>query len=159
MTFNLTIIPDEKYYSDAYREYIITTKFKKYEPVLATIFVVFGVILYFYDNNATLGLFALIPSAMGLSRFYLMYSERKKWIKDRLNSKISGQQLVIEFNDTSIKHIGPFSNGEILWSGINNIIKTENGILIKPENGTSIYLPETIFSSNEQIDFIMTKRN
>ena len=51
MNFNLTFKPDENYYKEAYAEIISSLKFKKYEPIFATIMVLFGIGLYFFDSD------------------------------------------------------------------------------------------------------------
>ena len=89
--------------------------------------------------------------------FINYFTKKNKWLKDRLNSKLAGQKMELEFNDSIIIHKGPFSNGEIKWEGIKNIVKTQNGVIIKPENGISIYLPDRIFSDRKQIEFIIAK--
>ena len=86
-----------------------------------------------------------------------MYFEKNKWLKDRLDSKIVGQQIEMHFTDEVIKHNGPFSNGELNWNGIKAIVKTKKGILIKPENGISIYLQNSLFKDKAQIEFILKK--
>jgi hypothetical protein len=68
-----------------------------------------------------------------------------------------GEKIELEFSSSKIIHKGPFSNGEIEWEGIKKIVKTKNGIIIKPENGISIYLPDKLFTDRKHIDFIVTK--
>ena len=80
-------------------------------------------------------------------------------MKDRLDSRILGKEIQIEFTDEMIKINGPFSNGELKWFGLKKIVKTKKGILLKPENGLSIYLQDKMFSSDEQIKFILSKGN
>ncbi len=158
MNFNLTFKPDEDYYKEAYAEIISSLKLKKYEPIFATIMVLLGIGLYFFDNHKTLGLFPLVFSGIGIYEFYKFYYEKKKWLKDRLDSRILGQLLELEFNETTIKHNGPFSKGELNWNGLKDIIKTKKGVLLKPENGISIYLPDRLFKDKAQIDFILSKK-
>jgi hypothetical protein len=158
MNFTLTIKPDEIYYKEAYNEIISSYKFKKYEPLFATIMILLGLFLYNYDSNNRLGLFPIVFCAIGIYEFIKFFKERKKWIEIRLDSKIAGQVIELEFSVFSIKHKGPFSNGELLWNGLKEIIRTKNGILLKPENGISIYLPTKLFTNNDQIDFILSHK-
>ncbi|OFY84840.1 MAG: hypothetical protein A3K10_05245 [Bacteroidetes bacterium RIFCSPLOWO2_12_FULL_31_6] len=158
MNFKLSFKPDENYYNEAYSEIVSSLKFKKYQPLFATILVFFGITLYFLDTQKKLGLFSLAFSIRGVYEFYKIYYEKKKWLKDRLQSGIAGQTLEMDFNEETIKHCGPFSNGEINWNGIKDIIKTKKGLLLKPENGISIYLPNRLFKNNEQINFIISKK-
>lgn len=157
MNFNLTLIPDELYYKEAYSEIVATFKYKKYEPFFAALMIIFGVGLYFFDTNKVTGIFPIIFSLIGIYEFYKLFHEKNKWLKDRLNSKLAGQKMELEFSDSIIIHKGPFSNGEIKWEGIKNIVKTQNGVIIKPESGISIYLPDRIFSDRKQIEFIIAK--
>lgn len=158
MNFKLALKPDENYYREAYSELISSLKLKKNEPLFATIMVFFGIGLYFFDTQKKLGLFPILFSFFGIYEFFKLHLERKKWLKDRLQSGITGQLLEMEFDETTIKHSGPFSSGELSWNGIKDIIKTKRGLLIKPENGISIYLPYRIFKDNEQIDFIISQK-
>ena len=158
MNFNLTFIPDEPYYKEAYVEIVSTLKFKKFEPYFATLMIIFGVGLFFYDTNQKVGIFPIIFSLLGIYELYKLYSEKSKWLKDRLDSKVLGQMIELEFNDSTIIHKGPFSNGEIKWEGIKDILKTQKGVLIKPENGISIYLSDRMFADKKQIEFILTKK-
>ena len=157
MNFTLTFIPDEQYYKEAYSEIVSTLKFKKYEPFLATIMVIFGIALYFYDTNRILGVFPFVFSLLGIYEYYKLFNEKNKWTKDRLDSKVAGQIIELEFSDSTIIHKGPFSNGELKWEGIKNIFKTQKGLIIKPENGISIYLPDRLFTDKKHIEFILTK--
>jgi hypothetical protein len=157
MNFNLTFIPDEAYYKEAYGEIVSTLKFKKYEPFLATLMVFLGIGLYFYDTNKILGIFPIVFSLVGIYEYYKLFYEKNKWLKERLDSKVAGQIIELEFSDSTIIHKGPFSNGEIKWEGIKNIFKTQNGLIIKPENGISIYLPDSLFADRKYIEFILSK--
>lgn len=158
MNFNINFIPDEEYYKEAYRAIILSLKLKKYEPLFALIMIVLGIWLYFQDTYKILGYFPFVFSAIGLYELFKLYFERKKWLDERLDSKIIGHKIELQFNNDSIKHNGPFSKGEINWTGINKILKTSKGVLLKPENGISIYLPDKLFSSKEQIEFILSKQ-
>jgi hypothetical protein len=157
MNFKLTLNPDKTYYKEAYKEMISSLKLKKYEPIFATLIVVLGLFLYFYDSDETLGIFPFAFIGLGIYEFYKSWHEKRKWLKDRLESRVLGHVLMLEFNEDIIKHSGPFSNGEIKWNGLKDIIKTKNGMLLKPESGISIYLPNRLFTEG-QIEFIMSKK-
>ena len=101
------------HYKEAYVEIVSTLKFKKFEPYFATLMIIFGVGLFFYDTNQKVGIFPIIFSLLGIYELYKLYSEKSKWLKDRLDSKVLGQMIELEFNDSTIIHKGPFSNGKI----------------------------------------------
>jgi hypothetical protein len=157
MSFKLSFVPDEQYYREAYDEIIASLRFKKYEPLFAIIMIGMGVGLFFQDKYKITGIFPIIFSCIGLYELIILYYQRKKWLKDRLDSKIVGQKIEFQFTDETIKHSGPFSCGEMKWTGIKKILKTKKGLLIKPENGISIYLQDKMFSDKEQIQFILSK--
>lgn len=157
MNFKLIFIPDEQYYKEAYDEIVSSLKYKKYEPIFALIMIGLGIVLYFQDTYKFTGIFPILFSCVGLYELLKLYFEKRKWLKDRLDSKILGKQIELQFSDESIKHSGPFSNGEMKWTGLKQIIKTKNGLLIKPENGISIYLQDKAFLDKEQIQFILSK--
>jgi hypothetical protein len=157
--FTLTITPNEAYYKEAYDEMISTLRLKKYEPYFAVSIVVFGTGLFFYDEEGVLGMFPFVFSMAGLYELYKVFTEKNKWLKARLDSRLVGQKIEFTFNDAGILHTGPFSNGEMKWEGIHNILKTKRGLLIKPENGSSLYLPDHIFSDKTQMEFILSKKN
>ena len=157
MNFNLTFIPDEAYYKEAYEEIVSTLRFKKYEPFFAILMVIFGVGLYFYDKNRISGIFPFVFSLIGIYEFYKLLNEKNKWLKNRLDSLVVGEKIEIEFSSSKIIHKGPFSNGEIEWEGIKKIVRTKNGLIIKPENGISLYLPDKLFVDRKHIEFILTK--
>ena len=158
MDFKLTFCADEAYYKEGYREIISSFKLKKYEPLFAGISIVAGIGLYVYDRHHILGLFPFVFSISGIYTFYKTYYEKKKWLKDRMTSKIANEMLEIAFSDIEIKHLGPFSKGEMRWDGLKDILETKNGILIKPENGLSIYLSKKQFANREQIEFVLSKK-
>jgi hypothetical protein len=158
MNFSLTLKPDEAYYKEAYSEMISTLKLKKYEPIFAIIMILFGLGLNYFDSKEKLGLFPLFFSAVGAYELYKSYYEKKKWLKDRLSTGVVGKTIELEFSDNEIKHSGPFSSGEFIWDGLKSITKTQNGILLKPQAGVSIYLPNSAFTNQKQIDFILSKK-
>lgn len=159
MEFSLKFIPDEDYYKEAYNEMVSSMKYKKYVPYFASALIFVGVVFYFFDKSGIIGIFPFLFIFSGLYEFFKFYNEKKKWMKDRLDSRILGKEIQMQFTEEMIKISGPFSNGELKWFGLKKIVKTKKGILLKPENGLSIYLQDKLFSSDEQIKFILSKVN
>ena len=158
MNFAVTFIPDEEYYIEAYSEILTTLKFKKYELLFAIIMIIIGIILYFADIHRITGVFPIIFSCAGIYEFFKSIYEKKKWFADRKNAKVFGQQIELHFNDEIIKYSGPFSKGELSWNGVHKIVSTPKGIIIKPENGISIYLPKKYLENDQQMQFIISKQ-
>ena len=138
---------------------VSSMKYKKYVPYFASALIFVGVVFYFFDKSGIIGIFPFLFIFSGLYEFFKFYNEKKKWMKDRLDSRILGKEIQMQFTEEMIKISGPFSNGELKWIGLKKIVKTKKGILLKPENGLSIYLQDKLFSSDEQIKFILSKVN
>jgi|GEM_PF-2028063 hypothetical protein len=151
MNFKISFIPDEAYYKEAYFEF---TPFKRWEPILSMLPIIFGIGLYCYDHYLRTIPFLFV--FIGLYELLKCFYNKNKWIKERLKSAVSGQIIEMEFTDEAIKHTGPFSNGEMKWSGFKAIKKTKKGIVLKIESGISIYLPDKLFNEKE-IECIMSK--
>jgi hypothetical protein len=157
MDFKIIFRPDLDYYKEAYTEIVKSNGLKRFEPFFATIMIIFAVGLWYFDNSKVLGIFPIVFGALGVYEFYKVYSSRTKWINDRVKSGVTGQELQLRFTDELVMHSGPFSNGDIKWNGLKSIKQTKKGIILKPENGTVIYLPKTKFEGKDQIDFIINK--
>ena len=157
MDFKINFRPDLDYYKEAYSELIKTNWVKRFEPLFATIMILFSIGLWYFDHNNKLGIFPILFGALGVFEFIKVYTSRTKWINDRVKSGVTGQELQLQFTDDLIIHSGPFSNGDIKWNGLKSIGQTEKGLILKPEKGTVIYLPKTKFESKDQIDFIINK--
>lgn len=158
MNFKINFKPDKEYYKEAYDEIVSSLKLKKYEPYFAIVMIIMGLFFYFQDTDKKLGIFPIVFIFIGFYELFKLYYEKRKWLKDRMDSQIVGQEIELKFSDGVIKHTGPFSNGEMTWNGLNKIVKTKNGILLKPENGISIYLPNKLFTDAGQLEFIMSKQ-
>lgn len=157
MNFLVIIKPDLAYYEEAYDEMISSKRFKKLEPFFAVTMILFGMGLWYFDTTNVFSFFPFVFSAVGLYELVMVYVSRKKWLKDRLDSRILGQEMRLQFTEEFINHTGPFSSGEINWDGLKSITETKKGLIIRPENGTVIYLPRTLFNSSEEFEFILSK--
>ena len=153
MTFKISFIPDEAYYKEAYFELV---RFKRWEPFLGILLIFVGACIFLYDNYAKTISIGLV--IVGLYEFIKCFYEKNKWVKERMKSGVSGQRIEMEFDDEVIKHTGPFSHGEMKWSGLKEIKKTKKGIVLRIETGISIYLSDTLFEEKDQIEFILSKK-
>lgn len=116
-----------------------------------------GMVLQYFDAERALSVFPFVFSGVGVYELFKVYWEKKKWINDRLGSRIIGKRIELEFTDEYIIHSGPFANGKITWDGLRSVLATNKGLIIKPENGVVIYLPRTIFQSQKDIEYILAK--
>jgi hypothetical protein len=157
MDFTIKLSPNLSYYQEAYSEMVNSNGLKRFEPVFAIGMILFAVGLWYNDSNGTLGFFPLLFGGLGIFELIKVYTLRKKWINQRLKSSVTGHEISIQFTEEQIIHNGPFSNGNIKWTGIKSIGQTDKGIMIRYEAGTAIYLPKASFETKEQIQFIVNK--
>ena len=158
MNFKIDFTPNKEYYKEAYEEMISTYKLKKWEPIFALLLIVFGLFNYFTIKSENLKFIPFIFIFLGIYELVKFYSEKRKWINNRLKSNIVGKNFEVEFTDDHMVHSGPFSNGKISWDGFKNLIETQKGIFLKQENGISIYLSKENFKNRSEIDFILNKK-
>ncbi len=130
---------------------------KKLEPLFATAMILVAIGLWYFDNDGILGYFPLLFGGLGIYELIKTYTSRTKWISERIKSDVTGQEINLQFTDSLIVHSGPFSTGNISWTGIKSIKQTDKGLIIKPETGIAIYLPKTSFEDKDQINFIINK--
>ena len=157
MDFIINFRPDLSYYKEAYSEIVKNNRLKRFEPVFATVVILVGAGLFYFDKSNVLGFFPILFSGLGVFELIKVYTSRNKWVNDRVKSGVIGQEIQLQFTDDLIIHSGPFSNGNLKWTGIKSVEQTEKGIIIKPETGTVIYLPKTMFESKDQVDLIISK--
>lgn len=157
MDFTINFRPDLNYYKEAYSEMIKNSGLKRFEPVFASMMILTGPGLFYFDKSNALGFFPILFSGVGVFELIKVYTSRSKWLNDRVKNGVIGQEIRLQFTDDLIIHNGPFSNGSLKWTGIKSVKQTEKGIIIRPETGIVIYLSKTMFERKEQIDLIINK--
>lgn len=155
MTFKVLIPNSKDYYVEAYSESI--SKLKRMEPLLAIGLFIFGGALLLIDKQKSLSFFPFFFILAGIYEIVRFYYSRNKWLKDRFNSQADNSILEIEFNDKTIKQLGPHTSGEFEWSMVKSIKETPKGIVLRLKQGLMIYLPKTSFENKTQIEFLLAK--
>lgn len=158
MSFKLTLIPNDNYYREAFQEILSLKKLKKWEPLIASLLIMSGFILLYIDNFSTFRLTILLLIGIGTFELIKFYFEKHKWIESQKKKQVIGQVIELEFNQSTLKHSGPFSKGETKWEGFKDINKTNHGIVLKLDSEISLYLPDDIFSSQDQIDYVLSMK-
>jgi hypothetical protein len=112
-------------------------------------------LIYFVDNSLkfiSVGLFIF-----GILMIYEFYSTKRKWLKDRMKSKMKDKEVTMIFEDDKIQSIGPFTEMNAKWSFFSDAIETNKGLIIIPENGISVYLQKKSFLNESDIKEILRK--
>lgn len=121
--------------------------------------ILFWVTLYSLDSKKALGIAPQLFILVGIYEFIKPYYSKYKWLQERRKSLINGQKIIVHFTDELIKISGPFSSGEVKWTGIKEIKQTPNAVFLIPENGISIYLPKNDFESVEDMNAVINSKN
>jgi len=158
MNITVKIKMTKEYYKELYDEWLKFRSFKKWQPLISVLLIIFGIIIFVLFNSSA-SFIPLFFVSFGIYEFFEYYYARNKWLKDRIASNITNNENTLIFEDDLIKSNGPFSNAEIKWNGITNTIETKKELFLIPENGISIYLQKSSFDSENQIKLIIDKVN
>lgn len=156
MDFEISLEPSMDYFEESYSEIIKSKWLKRFEPLFAIAMILGSIGLWYFDRTGVLGLFPILLGALGFFELVKVYHTRRKWLRDRAQSGVIGQEIRMRFTEDQIIHNGPFSNGDIKWIAIKSITETKKGVLVRPDTGVVLYLPKSMLS-REQIDFILSK--
>ena len=148
----------EEYYKEFYREWLKFRSYRKWQPLIAILLILFSAFI-FISFNSNAFFISLLFTGFGVYELFEYYHTRKKWLNERLESNITNKEIVMVFEDDIIKSNGPFSNTELKWNGITKAIETKKGLFLVPENGISIYLQKSSFDSEDEIKLIIDKVN
>jgi len=137
---------DENYFKESLNEWIASvSKGRKFEPYLCLLFFLIGVtILILFPNFKISGILAICISVFECFR-YLQF--KKQWIKDRINSKVYGKEMVFEFQNGTIKQTKPEVDVSNASTGPVKVLVSKKGYFIYLKDKNFIYVPHSSFSS------------
>lgn len=125
---------DKEYYLEYYSQWLkYKSTFKKWEHIIGFTSVIIALLIYIL--NPKLQYFSIGFIFFGLFMINDFYSSRKKWIKERIKSRMNNSSFRILFKEDKIETIGKFARTESNWNFFSNVIKTEKGLILIPENG------------------------
>ena len=144
----------EGYYKQALKDIIdYRTRFRKRQILIAVLFFLIAIFLMIVGWLEILPriLFygGIFMTFMGMAMVHDYYSFQKKWMTERVNNKLFGKVVTLIFKEEKVFHEGPYTKGEMLWTGFANVTKTQNGLIMVPQNGISIYVPKSSFAEEQ----------
>lgn len=156
MQIEVTQKINEPYYQEYYGQWLkFKSKYKKWAHKVGFSLTAVAAIVYF-ANHANY-YFSIGLIVLGASMIYEFYVGKKKWLQARLKSKINNNSVEFIFQDDIVKTFGPFSETKEKWNFFVDVLETEKGVFLIPENGISIYLQKKIFDSNSDWQAIIKK--
>ena len=130
------------------------SKWLMVERLVGTSFILLGIGFIAYSRGETLLPLALV--AIGVVELLSNMIKKYFWLRRQSKSKVSGAEVELVVDDEGIESLGPFSTGRMRWSGIEKVVRTPHGILVWPQTGMYMYLPEAAVG-RETIEFIASK--
>jgi len=147
---------DEDYYEECYSEWLkFRSVYKKWENKIGLFSLFAALIIYLIDKELIYISVGLI--VLGIGTIYEFYSSKRKWMKDRLDSKVNNNSVTMVFEDNQIQSIGPFTDVKGTWDFYKDVIETEKGIFLIPENGVMIYLQRKSFDNQDDVKSVLKK--
>jgi len=89
MTFKIAFTSSKDYYKESYEELISVKKFKKFEPILAIILLLFGVFLFISDSINKLKFLPIVFIILGVYEFFKFYYDKINGLKRELKVELS----------------------------------------------------------------------
>lgn len=155
---NIEIIQktNKKYYIEYYSEWLkYRSKYKKWEHIVGFLSVTLSLLVYILDNGLYYISFGLL--LFGILKIFDFYNSKRKWLNDRMSSKMNNEEVRMIFDDTKIQSFGPFTEMNGKWNFFTDAIETDKGLILIPENGISIYLQKKVFHGESDIKDIIRK--
>jgi hypothetical protein len=147
---------NKEYYTEYYSQWLkYKSKFKKWEHIIGFISLLLGLIIYLL--NQSLFSFSIGLIIFGLLMVYEFYSSKHKWLKERMKSRMNNTSFKIIFKENEIETFSLFSETKGKWNLFSNVIQTEKGLILIPENGISIYLQNNVFKKESDIEEIIMR--
>jgi hypothetical protein len=78
------------------------------------------------------------------------------WLRRLEKRKAAGGEITIAADDDALELTGPLSSGRINWAGFVKSARTPRGILLWPDNGAYIYIPESSIG-RDGVEFISAR--
>ena len=147
---------DKDYYNECYTEWLkFRSVYKRWEYKIGVLSLFGALVIYFIDSKLIYISVGLM--IWGILMIYEAYSSKRKWMKNRVDSKVNNNTFTMIFEDNQIQSTGPFTDLKSNWDYFKDAIETEKGIFLIPENGISIYLQIKSFENQDDVKRILRK--
>lgn len=147
---------NEEYYREFYSEWLqCRSKYKKWQLPIGYIGFAASLIVFLVDSSlAVVSIWFLV---FGIIMMYSFYASKAKWLKQRRKSKMTNQEVTMLFEEDQFQSTGPFTKVDGKWSFFSDVVETNKGLFLIPENGVSIYLQKKSFEHPADIAEIIRK--
>lgn len=153
---------DQAYYEELYQIWLINkSRTRKWQPFIILILLGLAIGSYFHINTkglkAPLYFIPVMFLTFTINELYDWFSTKRKWMKERMASKMIDKTVTFNFTEDHIQQISLYSKSEIQWNAFLDIKKIDKGLLLKPDEGFMLFLPKLAFENEETFNLIYEK--
>ncbi|KZN42118.1 YcxB family protein [Pseudoalteromonas luteoviolacea] len=150
--FQSEFILDKRYFQECFDESVKMSKHHKPKYGLIAFLVSLGFVAHYLLSQAYLGNFLFILAVLEGVAFYY---KRPWWIARQMLSRASGSKVLLTIDDEGIKTENPYRAFSVKWQDIENVVKTEQGLIIEQQRHNQ-YISGTVLNK-DVYDFIFSK--
>ena len=111
-------------------------------------------ILVFAEQQKTLGFFLI---ALAFLEYFSFRYRRAWWLTRQMWSRNSNNTITLIIDEQGVKIQSLYNNNQFLWSDINEVIETHDGLMLVLNNSGQNYLSKATLDE-ECINFIKSKK-
>ena len=103
--------------------------------------------------------FELTPFFMvivGIFELLSFHIKKYLWLRRQLSNKSLGGEFIVTVDESGYTMCGPFGTSQLSWKGVDSIIRSPHGVIIRPQTGSIFYIPEKI-AGKELVEFVCNK--
>lgn len=146
----------EDYFRELYDEMVnYRLKYRKWQIPISVLLILLAIPICFVDEKSYFFSVGILVFALMLAIDY--FSEKRKWLKNRLASKMNGEMSILSFNEDGFFSKSLYSTSNGSWNSFTETVETPKGIFLVVDKGMSIYLQKENFKNIAEIEFIRQK--
>lgn len=103
-----------------------------------------GILLMLFTAQSapSLFLFSALLAVLGPITYFEHLLDRRKWLKRAYDSRVTGEEIEIRFEEDAIYMQGPTSNSRTEWHGFERAVAAANGLFLYTDKGVHVYVPD-----------------
>lgn len=157
MEYTIEFTFNKEYLLESHDELVNAKKGRKFQLVASCLFVVIGVLLLLF-KMLDFQFWAFLFIFWGLVNPFLATIQKPFWVRKCMSSPQFNKDISVTFTEEGLKTVGAFSNADIQWGGLYEIVHTAKGVIIRYQKQVNLYISKSTLSEEVE-DFILQKRS
>ena len=155
MEYKFNIELNKEYYSECFEQaFKYDNKWKNINYLISLIFISLGTI--FIINAKALTFTSSVLIVIGFYELFDSYFKKIFWVKRQMSNKTANTEVEMIITEEAFLTKGKYSEGNMLWKGMDRILDTPKGLTIWPQKGIKIYIPK-IKLNDEVVNHVLSK--